>query len=84
MICTMDTFKNLTRQYQEACITFEQLLQLWEYTFRDTQALDREEKLQEYWMAMEAMEQTLVLLVEPYQTYLSESIQDRPGAPSAA
>ena len=79
----MDTLKNLTRQYQEACINFEQLLQLWEYTFRDTQALDREEKLQEYWMAMEAMEQNLSLLEGPYHTYLLDKPQASPR-PSAA
>lgn len=82
----MDTLKNLTRQYQEACITFEQLLQLWEYTFRDTQAPDREEKLQEYWMAMEAVEQNLSLLEgeEPYQTHLLEKPQASPRPSLAA
>ena len=79
----MDTHKNLTQQYQDACINFEQLLQLWEYTFRDTQALDREEKLQEYWMALEAMEQNLMLLEGPYQPDLLDKPQASPR-PSAA
>jgi hypothetical protein len=79
----MDTLKNLTRQYHEACINFAQLLQLWESTFRDTQALDREEKLQEYWIAMEAMEQKLMLLEGPCQTDLLDKPQASPR-PSAA
>ena len=76
----MNTLKNLAQQYQDTCINYEQLLRLWESTFTNLQEPDREEKLWEYWVAMKAMRQKLVLLVDQSSQLGSLQVSSRPSA----